>query len=274
MNKRKLITVLCGCLLLVGCMVSEEKKAVIEQLTKNDSKIKRSDIKFVKFTSVDENFACYAVNTGSSTNDVQLPMRKHQNKWIVGDKVEVSHEKCIEWVTLKSHEVKEEPNAQKAVLRRLKDPDSAKFGAFTLIDDTHACLTVNARNTYGGYTGDQESWLTKLGGEWQVLDIKEDKSHATCVGVMGEMAANSLKRQGAGHTGKVLRIHKDGDYTFTEVESNGEKLLIGQLLESASFKVGDTIEVPDTLPSQNYRGILKKEYPDVIMTFGKIKIVK
>jgi hypothetical protein len=281
MNQLKFIALFWGCLLLVGCTVSEEKKAVIDRLTQGDSKIKRSDIKFIKFTPVDENFACYTVSTGNGSSDLQLPMRKQQNKWVVGEVMGGSHGKCIEIVKLKAHEVKEEPDAQKAVLHRLKDPDSAKFGSFTLIDDSNACLSVNARNSYGGYTGQQEAWLTKLGGEWQVLDIKEDKNYATCVGIMRKIsekkAANVLKRQGAGHTGKVLRVHKvrDSSYTYAEVESNGEKLLIGQLPKPIDFKAGDIIEVPDTLPTSNYVDELKKKFPEVIMMqYEKVKVVK
>jgi len=165
-----------------------------------------------------------------------------------------------------------ESDTKKAVLRQLKDPDSANFGRFTLIDDTHACLTVNARNSYGGYTGDQEAWLTKPDGEWHVYVIKAAE-FVTCESIMTKMAANDLKRQGAGHTGKVLNIHKDGNFNFYEVESNGEKLLIYQVGQPVGCKVGDTIEIPDSLPSKNVRKESKDKYPETIWQPGKIKIV-
>lgn len=39
---------------------------------------------------------------------------------------------------------------------RLKDPESAKFGKFSISDDgTAACGSVNAKNAFGGYTGER-----------------------------------------------------------------------------------------------------------------------
>jgi len=74
-------------------------------------------------------------------------------------------------------------NAKKAVLKNLKDPDSAKFGEYTQIDAKFACLTVNARNSYGGYTGDRQAFLGKLGKDWFVLDIHE-VSHGRCITIL------------------------------------------------------------------------------------------
>lgn len=55
--------------------------------------------------------------------------------------------------------------AEKAVTAQLKDPDSAKFGdAFVVVtpakespglEDVAVCGLVNAKNGFGGYTGDQ-----------------------------------------------------------------------------------------------------------------------
>lgn len=45
---------------------------------------------------------------------------------------------------------------QNGIKRKLKDPDSAKFGAMNagrLTDRTVVCGWVNAKNSYGGYTG-------------------------------------------------------------------------------------------------------------------------
>lgn len=59
-------------------------------------------------------------------------------------------------------------------LENLKDPDSAKFNAFSKPRREHAitnqfnreavfgysvCATVNAKNSYGGYTGGQVRWF-------------------------------------------------------------------------------------------------------------------
>lgn len=80
----------------------------------------------------------------------------------------------------------DESTAQKAVRASLKDPDSAKFGKFTSIkkaDSQTACLTVNAKNLMGGYTGDRQAALIKTEGDWQVFTINEI-DHASCVKVL------------------------------------------------------------------------------------------
>lgn len=73
----------------------------------------------------------------------------------------------------------DESDAKKAVLGSLKDPDSAKFGKFTQVNE-FACLTVNARNSMGGYTGDQQATLNQIDKEWIVARI-EETSHDSCV---------------------------------------------------------------------------------------------
>lgn len=62
-----------------------------------------------------------------------------------------------------------------AVLSGLKDPDSAKFSDdMILVDDKGACVEVNAKNAFGGYTGYQQAVLFKLTeGGWTVVSIKE-----------------------------------------------------------------------------------------------------
>jgi hypothetical protein len=76
----------------------------------------------------------------------------------------------------------------------LKDPDSAKFGEFKIVDGTdgkYACQVVNAKNSMGGYTGDQIATLTKNDkGEWGVLDISE-MSLDTCESVLKGVAKSS-----------------------------------------------------------------------------------
>ncbi|PTL36048.1 hypothetical protein CLG94_06500 [Candidatus Methylomirabilis limnetica] len=73
-----------------------------------------------------------------------------------------------------------EAEAKKAVLGRLKDPGSAKFGKFTQINEKSACFTVNARNSMGGYTGDQQALLRKLENAWVVISI-DNWSHDLCI---------------------------------------------------------------------------------------------
>ena len=49
---------------------------------------------------------------------------------------------------------------EKQVRESLKDPDSARFGEMSNSEDgAIACGTVNAKNGFGGYTGDQTFML-------------------------------------------------------------------------------------------------------------------
>jgi hypothetical protein len=89
--------------------------------------------------------------------------------------------------------------AQKELLKNtvkatLKDPGSALFGEITLgekfsayntetkklVEGRFACLSVNAKNSFGGYTGEQHWLLTQSsGGPWQIgFDYA---SHSKCV---------------------------------------------------------------------------------------------
>lgn len=84
-----------------------------------------------------------------------------------------------------------ESDAKKAVLNRLSDPDSAKFGQFTLINDHAACLAVNARNKMGGFTGEQQALLLRGdkdrgNEEWEVTEFTK-LSHANCVSVVKQI---------------------------------------------------------------------------------------
>lgn len=73
-----------------------------------------------------------------------------------------------------------EAEAKKAVLANLKDPDSAKFGKFTQVGEERACMTVNAKNSMGGYTGDKQAFLKKVGGKWEFY-FTQDISHDMCI---------------------------------------------------------------------------------------------
>lgn len=70
--------------------------------------------------------------------------------------------------------------AKTAVLATLKDPDSAKFGQWTVVNDELACLDVNAKNSYGGYTGMQSASMIKENGKWEVMVITK-YGHDVCV---------------------------------------------------------------------------------------------
>lgn len=72
----------------------------------------------------------------------------------------------------------EESAVKKAVLNGLKDPESAKFGQFKLIDNDRACITVNAKNAFGGYAGDKQAFVMKKSGSWFLLntgDISQEQ---------------------------------------------------------------------------------------------------
>ena len=86
----------------------------------------------------------------------------------------------------------QETEAEKAVLSVLKDPDSAKFGKYTRIDERSACITINAKNAMGGYTGDQQASLVKYkdSESWDVLSISEG-SHETCIKILSEVMKTS-----------------------------------------------------------------------------------
>ncbi len=90
---------------------------------------------------------------------------------------------AAEKATLEANQVKKE--VINDVLKGLKDPDSAKFGEFTRVSEDSACLGINARNSYGGYTGEQQALLFKLEGKWEI--IKTEKiDHGFCVDMMGK----------------------------------------------------------------------------------------
>lgn len=64
--------------------------------------------------------------------------------------------------------------AEAAVRESLKDPDSAKFGEFYYNKKTKkGCLTVNAKNSMGGYTGDEQAYLQVGDKGWEVHGIAE-----------------------------------------------------------------------------------------------------
>lgn len=62
--------------------------------------------------------------------------------------------------------------AKKAVLERLNDPDSAKFGKIVVKESGVVCGYVNAKNTFGGYTGEKE--FVSLGTKEATLLASDD----------------------------------------------------------------------------------------------------
>jgi hypothetical protein len=64
--------------------------------------------------------------------------------------------------------------AEKVVRDALKDPDSAKFGEYYFNAKTKkGCLAVNAKNSMGGYTGNQLAYVKKTDSGWESDGIAE-----------------------------------------------------------------------------------------------------
>ncbi len=80
----------------------------------------------------------------------------------------------------------QEIEIQEAVRRSLKDPASALFGPLAMYNTEFGCQTVNGRNAFGGYTGNQQAFVTKLGGKWVTLDVK-DLTAQQCMEVLQKM---------------------------------------------------------------------------------------
>jgi len=75
-----------------------------------------------------------------------------------------------------------ESYAKKAVLKILKDPDSVTFGELSQATNTGACLTVNTRNSFGGYTEKQQVISVRMGSIWIVSgEMLVDISHELCL---------------------------------------------------------------------------------------------
>ena len=80
--------------------------------------------------------------------------------------------------------------AEAAVLENLKDPDSAQFGEFYYNPDTgRGCLSVNAKNSLGGYTGDQQAYVRNTADGWENVDIV-DKSQDFCRQVFADTGSD------------------------------------------------------------------------------------
>jgi len=80
--------------------------------------------------------------------------------------------------------------AEEAVLENLKDPDSARFGDFYYNPKTKkGCLTVNAKNSMGGFTGDQQAYVENTDDGWTNMAIAEN-SQDSCRAVFADTDSN------------------------------------------------------------------------------------
>lgn len=77
-----------------------------------------------------------------------------------------------------------EREIQNAVRASMLDPRSAIFGemSFTASGNS-ACVTINGKNTFGGYTGNQQAIVRKnpQTGTWRSTAVTDDLSHAQCM---------------------------------------------------------------------------------------------
>jgi hypothetical protein len=70
--------------------------------------------------------------------------------------------------------------AEKAVREIMKDPGSAKFGEFYFNKkNKKGCMTVNGKNSMGGYTGNQQAYVQQTKNGWEALGIR-DADPQTC----------------------------------------------------------------------------------------------
>lgn len=77
------------------------------------------------------------------------------------------------------------------VLKTLKDPDSAKFSDVTVVSVMpsmkmqgimgFACVSVNAKNSFGGYAGEKHKLLVNYVGTWDIKLFPNHGSHEACV---------------------------------------------------------------------------------------------
>jgi len=88
-----------------------------------------------------------------------------------------------------------ESSAKDTVRRSLKDPESAKFGEYTRVTEDKACLNVNAKNSMGGYTGEQVAYLLKRDDKWMVVAIERKSNHTQCVEIMKEQEASKKAKE-------------------------------------------------------------------------------
>lgn len=80
---------------------------------------------------------------------------------------------------------------KKAVASHLKDPDSARFGEISTVKMQEkdiegknieiACVTVNAKNSFGGYGGDHQALVVKTIHGWETDGEPSKVSHKDCV---------------------------------------------------------------------------------------------
>ena len=72
---------------------------------------------------------------------------------------------------------------------------------------------------------------------------------------------------GVGHKGKVIEVLHTGEYSYIQIEENGQKLWVAAMATKVSK--GDIVEFPDSPPFPNFRSkLLNKTFDSVIFAAG------
>lgn len=123
-----------------------------------------------------------------------------------------------------------ESDAQQVVRDGLKDPGSAKFGAFSQIGDRLGCMTVNSKNSLGGYTGDRQALLRKVDGKWVFYSVV-NVSHKACINnwpqIDRELSADDLLKEACAEQkamGEEYSTPSEGICLYGHAMSNEQKL--------------------------------------------------
>lgn len=101
---------------------------------------------------------------------------------------------------------------EKAVRMQLKDPDSAKFGKEVIVK-SRACISFNAKNSYGGYSGVTIAHLKRIyTGIWYVDDMDGESCYPDILEKKliideeeGEKANKALERAKEAEVSRLIR---------------------------------------------------------------------
>lgn len=111
--------------------------------------------------------------TGTTTGTAAAPKPAPPKEGVV-EKAVVARLTAAELATIKS-----------TVARQLKDPESARFGKIyaQLNTGNHiktVCVFVNARNSFGGYTGEQPVAGSLKGGRFEIISWNDFGANIFC----------------------------------------------------------------------------------------------
>ena len=104
---------------------------------------------------------------------------------------------------------------KKAVREKLKDPDSAKFGDPVVLGN-RACISVNAKNSYGGYTGSKYTHLKRISSDNWYVESMEGESECS-----ESVLSQKLSIDKANEDAEIalLKLMKEKKLTEAEVDS-------------------------------------------------------